>query len=98
MAKYVYLYKGGGMPESEEEGKRLMEAWQSWLGGLGDRTPDWGNPFGLSKSANGGGTSGITGYTIVSAGSLDDAVALTKGCPILEGGRGTVEVYEAIEM
>jgi len=97
MAKYVFLYKGGGMPESEEEGKRLMAAWTGWLEGLGDSAVDWGNPFGAS-TAVGGSASGITGYTIVDATSLDDAAGKAKGCPILNGGRGTVEVYEALAM
>src|SRR5205823_2425458 len=46
MAKYVYLYTGGGMPESEEEGARLMKQWQDFLGGLGSRLIDQGAPFG----------------------------------------------------
>ena len=61
MGKYVYAYKGGGMPESEEEGKRIMEAWTSWFGGLGDSVVDMGNPFGASAAVGGGSTSGITG-------------------------------------
>ncbi|HZO95849.1 MAG TPA: hypothetical protein VFB42_00605 [Gaiellaceae bacterium] len=98
MPKFVFLYTGGGTPESEEEGKRLMAAWQGWLAGLGDAAVDRGNPFGASASASGGATSGISGYTIVEAGSLDEAVGKTRGCPLLEGGRGNVEVYEAIPM
>ncbi len=99
MAKYVYVYRGGGgMPESEEEGQRLMTAWMSWLGGLGEAVVDIGNPFGASHSVGNGGGSGLTGYSIVSAGSLDEAVAKTSGCPALESGDGGVEVYEAIEM
>lgn len=97
MGKYVYIYKGGGMPATEEEGKRLMEAWGGFLGGLSDSLVDGGNPFGPSKSANGNGTSGATGYSIVTASSLEDAVAKTSGCPIFDGG-GDVEVYETIEM
>ena len=98
MGKYVYAYKGGGMPESEEEGKRIMEAWTSWFGGLGDSVVDMGNPFGASAAVGGGWTSGITGYSIVTAGSLDDALAKAQGCPILNGGGGSVEVYEALDM
>jgi hypothetical protein len=96
MGKYVYAYKGGGMPESEEEGKQVMEAWTSWLGGLGDSVVDIGNPFGAS-SAVGGATSGLTGYSIVSADSLDDAIGKADGCPVLDAG-GAVEVYEAVAM
>ena len=32
MAKYVYLYTGGGMPENEQEGAKLMKQWQDFLG------------------------------------------------------------------
>ena len=41
--------------------------------------------------------SGGSGYSIVEADSLQDAIAKTKGCPVLDGG-GTVEVFEAIAM
>ena len=98
MGKYVYAYRGGGMPESEEEGKRIMAAWTSWFGGLGDSVVDMGNPFGASAAVGGGSTSGITGYSIVTAGSLDDALAKAQGCPVLDGGSGSVEVYETIDM
>ena len=40
MGKFVYIYTGGRRPESEEEGKRLMAAWQGWLGGMGDHVVD----------------------------------------------------------
>ena len=98
MGKFVLLYKGGsGMPESEEEQAKVMEAWTSWFGGLGDSVVDMGNPFGASSAVNGGGVSGITGYSIVSADGLDDAVGKAKNCPILDAG-GDVEVYEALAM
>lgn len=97
MAKFVYIYTGGSMPESEEEGKRIMEAWMAWLGGMGDHVLDAGNPFGASKSVDGNGATHATGYSVVSAGSLDEAAEHAKGCPIFAGG-GNVEVYEALEM
>ena len=97
MGKYVLAYTGGGQPESEEEGQKVMAAWEAWLGGLGDAIVDQGAPFGASAGAKGGPTSGLTGYSIITASSLDDAVALTDGCPIFAGGGG-VEVYETIEM
>jgi hypothetical protein len=96
MGKYVYAFKGGSIPQTEEEQKRVMDAWTGWFGGLGDSVLDMGNPFGASDAV-GGSTSGLTGYTIVSADSLADAVSKAGGCPILEDG-GTVEVYETLEM
>jgi hypothetical protein len=99
MGKYVLVYKGGSIPQSEEEQQRVMAAWTAWFGTLGDAVVDIGTPFGASSAVNGGSTSGLTGYSIISADSLDDAVAKAKGCPIFEGGSGGgVEVYETIQM
>jgi Resolvase, N terminal domain len=66
---------------------------------LPDAAPRPGPP---RRSARGGsasdsGSRGLTGYSIVSADSLDAAVELAKGCPVLEIG-GAVDVYEAIAM
>jgi hypothetical protein len=102
MAKFVYIYTGGQMAETPEAQEEAMQAWGAWFGTLGDSVTDMGNPFTNSAavSADGvaeGGATGAGGYSIVSAGSLDEAAALAKGCPVLTGG-GTVEVYEAVEM
>src|SRR4051795_10109683 len=98
MGKYVLAYKGGSVPQTEEEQKQVMDAWTTWFTGLGDSVLDMGNPFGASAAVGGGTTSGLTGYTILSADSLDDAVAKSGSCPILDGGSGSVEVYETLEM
>jgi hypothetical protein len=97
MGKYVLAYRGGGMAATEEEQKAAMEKWGAWFGSLGGAVSDMGNPFGGSASVGNGGTAGLTGYSIVTAGSLDDAVGLAEGCPIIESG-GSVDVYEALEM
>ena len=97
MAKFVYIYTGGGMPESEEEGARVMKAWQGFLGGFGDKLVDMGAPFGASQAVKGNGALEASGYSVVAADSLADAVERAKACPIFDRG-GNVEVYEAIEM
>jgi hypothetical protein len=103
MGKFVFAYTGGSAPESPEEQQAVMSAWTGWLGELDGVIVDRGNPFMTSStvSADGsvgaGGASGLTGYSIVSADSLDAAGELAKGCPIFAGG-GKVEVYEAHEM
>jgi hypothetical protein len=103
MAKYVLAYSGGSMPETEEAGSAVMAAWTAWLGGLGDAVVDQGNPFGPSASiasdgaVSDGGSTRLTGYSIVKADSLSAASTLVKDCPALSDG-GTVDVYEAIEM
>ena len=39
----------------------------------------------------------LTGYTILTAESLDRATELAKGSPVLQGG-GAVHVYEIVEV
>jgi hypothetical protein len=39
----------------------------------------------------------VTGYSLIEAGSLDEAVTLAKGNPVLESG-GSIEVVEALDM
>ena len=97
---YLLLYSGGGMPETEEEQAAVMKAWDAWMHDLGSALKDGGNPFapGAAKtiSADGAvrdGAGSATGYSIITADSLDDAVTKSKGCPVLEGG-ATIEVYE----
>ena len=75
-----------------------MDAWTAWFGSLGDSVVDMGNPFGASAAVGGGATSGLTGYSIVSADSLDDAVAKAKQLPDPRRRHGGVEVYEAMDM
>jgi len=35
MAKFLLLFSGGGMPESEEETACVMKAWTEWYTHLG---------------------------------------------------------------
>ncbi len=102
MPKFIFVYHGGTMPETPEEGEKAMAAWGAWFQGMGDAVVDGGNPAGMSKTvsasgvADNGGANPISGYSLVSAANIDEAVELAKGCPILE--HGSVEVAEAIEM
>lgn len=100
MADFVLLYSGGSMPESEAESAAVLEAWNAWYGKLGEAVVDGGNPFTpVAKSIASDGTvsdgpvgSMATGYSIVRAGSLDEAVEMAQGCPVLQGGQ--ISVYE----
>jgi hypothetical protein len=103
MAKYLLAYKGGAMAQTEAEQQAAMEAWGGWFGSLGDAVVDPGNPFGPAKAVGtdgavqDGGPSGLTGYSVLKADSLDAATDLTKDCPVLATG-GAVEVYETFEV
>jgi hypothetical protein len=103
MASYVLIYNGGGMPEGEEAQKQVMDAWGAWFGQLGDSLADGGNPFtgaaktiGTDGSVRDGGAP-ATGYSILKADSLGEAVEKAKGCPVLGGG-AEITVYETLEV
>jgi hypothetical protein len=103
MAKFVYVYSGGQMAQTEAERDAQMAAWGQWFGKLGPAVADGGNPFGASKTVAAGGSikdgaaSDLGGYSIVNADSLAAATELAKGCPIFKNG-GKVEVYETIDV
>ena len=103
MADYLLLYSGGKMPETQEAQAAVMAAWTAWFGELGSALKDGGNPFtGQAKSiasdgSVGEGAGSASGYSILEADSLDAAVAMAKGCPVLQGG-ATISVYETFKV
>lgn len=95
MANFLLTFYGGSMPESQEEGAKVMQAWTDWFGKLGDTLVDGGNPISSSRAISPDGsvmdaTSGPSGYSIIKADSLDAAVEVAKGCPVLAGGASLV--------
>ncbi len=104
MAKYLFVYHGGKHPETKEEQAQVMDAWGQWFGSMGGDVVDGGNPVGPSSTvksdgsvASDGGANPASGYSLIEAPDLDDALGKAKRCPILQAG-GTVEVAEAFDM
>ncbi len=104
MPNFMFIFHGGGRPDTPEEGEKAMAAWSAWMQGIGDDLIDGGAPAGMSKTVtangvedNGGGKPSLRLHPDQAA-DIDAACKIAKGCPILDGGAGTVEVAEAIEM
>jgi len=101
MTNYLLLYSGGSMPESEADQAVVMGAWEAWEKALGDAVVDIGNPFTpAAKSIASDGTvsdgpvgSMASGYSVLKADSLDEAVEMSRGCPVLQGG-AQISVFE----
>ncbi len=101
MTSYLLLYSGGKMPESEAEQKAVLKEWEDWFAKIGSAMVDAGNPFTpMAKSiasdgrvSDGAVGSMASGYSIIKADSLDAAVAMARGCPVLKGG-AKISVYE----
>lgn len=93
MANFLLTYHGeGGMPTDPVAAEQAMAAWNAWFGRLGDAIVDGGNPTSHTKAISPDGsvmdaTSAPTGYSIIKADSIDAAVELAKGCPVLAGGQ-----------
>lgn len=104
MPNFLLVYHGGTMPASEEEGQKVMQAWLSWFGSLGDAVVDGGNPVGKSmtvhpggKVTDDGGPSPTTGYSVLKAADADAVAAMARRCPHLDAD-GTIEIAPIIEM
>jgi hypothetical protein len=102
MAKYLLLYEGGGMPETDEARAAVMQAWEAWFQQLGGAVADPGNPFTPGSNRVGAdgsispGAGAASGYSIIEADSLAAATDMAKGCPVLAGG-ASIGVYETFE-
>jgi len=103
MGRYMLAFRGGTEPETPEQATLLQAAWSDWLAGLGPALADPGGPFrssarvAVGRIVSEGGTSGLSGFTIVTADSISAAAELAAESPIFAGD-GEVDVYETIEM
>jgi hypothetical protein len=103
MPDFIFAYHmTGEMPGSPEEGAALMARWQAWVADNSAALTNPGNPVGMSKTvstdgvADNGGSNPLCGFSVVTADSIDEAVAVAESCPHLE--IGTIEVAEMMEM
>jgi hypothetical protein len=105
MTDYLLLYSGGSMPETEADQAVVMGAWDEWSKALGDAVVDLGNPFtpaAKSIASDGAVSDGpvgsmASGYSILKANSLDEAVEMSRGCPVLQGG-AQITVFETFSV
>ena len=103
MSQYVLVYLGGNQPSSPEEGKQHFSKYMDWLSSLGDAAVSPANPLKNTHTVNSdgtvsdGGTTTMSGYTIIKADSMEAALSIAKACPFLDIG-GSLEVSELMDM
>jgi hypothetical protein len=103
MPQYIITYIGGDQPSSPEEGKQHFSKYMDWLSSLGDSAVSPANPLKNTSTVNSdgtvttGGTTSMSGFTIIEADSMEAALLIAKGCPFLDIG-GSLEVSELVEM
>lgn len=111
MSEFIFLYRGGEQGRSPEQAQQMMQKWITWLTDLSQKghVKDQGQPLepggklvkGKQKTVTDGpfaeAKDVVGGYTVIEASSLDQAVQLSKGCPIFEVD-GAVEVRPVMKM
>ncbi len=103
MPKFLFVYHGGGMPETEEAQQAAMAAWGAWYGELGAAVVDPGSPVMQSHTVSpsghteDGGANPASGYTIVTADDYSAACAMAGKNPMVVDGSGSVEVAQMME-
>lgn len=102
MKEFIFLFRGGKTTDATDAELLTHEnAWDDWMIALEQREVliD-GMPLkddavivdgDSEKRGEETGDYSVTGYLILDAKDIDDAVSLTKGCPIFEFG-GSIEV------
>jgi hypothetical protein len=105
MSEFTYLFRGRDPAASPAQMQKTMEQWMAWFKELGatGHLKDPGHPLehsgkvvrGKQKAVNDGpyaeSKDVVGGYIVVEAADINEALELSKGCPILEIG-GSVEV------
>jgi len=94
MKKFVLLHYGFEKPTPE-----IMTAWGKWFEAVKDKIIDMGGHFSRGREISKAGTrdlplgpESITGFTIVSAGSLEDAEKMAQSNPFIS----SIRVYEVM--
>jgi hypothetical protein len=113
MKEFMLLFRGGDFRQnnlSPEHMQAHMEGWKTWMEEMGKKGHA---PAGAPLEAEGKLISGtkhvvsdgpfiegkeiVGGYLLIKATDLNQAIELSKGCPVLEMEDGVVEV-RAIQM
>jgi len=92
MSTYVFVYR---TPRDFTPGDPAeSDAFIAWFRGISNHVVELGEPvYSRHQAGADAGETDLGGYSLISADTLEEAVALTDGCPALARG-GSVEVGE----
>ena len=103
MKQFVLVYLGGNQPSNPEEASKHFSKYMEWLSSLGDSVviPTIPLKDTTTVSSDGtikeGGSSAMSGFSIIKAESMEAALSIAQACPFLEIG-GSLEVSEMMQM
>jgi hypothetical protein len=91
------------MPTDPEAAQQMLAAFQAWVSETGEAMRDPGAPLAGAKTvsadsvAEGQTEARVSGYTVIEAGTIDEAVELVRNHPFLSRG-GSLQVSESISV
>jgi hypothetical protein len=112
MKEYILLFRGGldFKTASPEQLQNSMQKWKTWMDKLGaesrllggERLTQTGAVLsGQQKQLSDGpyaeGKEVVAGYLIINANDLEEAIEISRGCPIYEFN-GSTEIQEISKM
>jgi hypothetical protein len=103
MKQFEFVYLGGNQPSSPEEAKKHFSKYTEWLTSLGDSVISPAIPLKNTSTVSSdgtvreGGSSAMSGFSIIEADSTEAAISIAQACPFLEIG-GSLEVSELLQM
>ncbi len=103
MKQFVFVYLGGDQPNDPEQARNHFDEYMGWLASLGDAlvVPTIPLKDTTTVSSDGtvqeGGRSAMSGFSIIRAASMEEALSKAQACPFLEIG-GSLEVSELMEL
>ena len=103
MPQYIITYLGTPKSSSPEDNQQHMSKYRAWLSSLGESAVSPAHPLKNTSTVNSdgsvtsGGTTTMSGFTIIEADSDEAALSIAKSCPYLDVG-GTLEVSELMQM
>jgi hypothetical protein len=95
MPSYVFTYR---QPKDQPLNMEAAEEWYTWFDEIGEHITVPGSAVSTARQlGNVDGGQRVSGFTVISARDLDQAVELAQGCPAIRQGFG-LEVGELLEI
>jgi hypothetical protein len=102
----MILYRGQASAREQmanatpEQIRARLEAWRAWATRIGYALSDFGTPLAHTSHVGPGAASndGVSGYSILEAGSADEVKTLLDGHPHLAMPGSSIEVLEVISV
>jgi hypothetical protein len=104
VSKFMILYRAQASAREQladatpEQKEASAKAWQAWGTRVGYAIADLGSPLAHTTHVGPGAasTDGVSGYSIIEAGSADEVESILEGNPHLATPGASVEVLEII--